>query len=220
MSGPGISVAVPVGPYPGCKRWLSDCLDSVKEQLGPDDEVILVDDYARLPLCWIGGQVTIYKLPWRLGIAAAFNVGVAVARNDLVIMLGSDDMLLPGALEAARAAWARHRDPLGYYYFAVRYEDGEEQDLPCHAAMVTKALWKHTGGFPPESVVGAMDAAFVSVLLAQQGDAGRLIRVDDRPLYWVRRHPGQDTAKRGPWQGVILQTRDILTRTWRKAEWT
>lgn len=218
-----ITVGIPIGPFPSCKTWLEECIISALHQLKPGDEILLVLDYTDLPenLEWVNtyDSISMISTPWRVGVAHAFNFCVSVARNDLVVMLGSDDVLLDGALEACRNAWRNIKDPLGYYWFPIQYSDGEQQALPCNAAMVHKKLWDHCGGFPIETATGAMDAALVSIFMVHP-DAGHMYRVCQDPIYWVRRHPYQDTSTKGPWQGVILETRDILAKTWKKPTWT
>jgi hypothetical protein len=221
-----ISVAIPVGPFPSCVRWLDQALWSVRRQTMPAAEIILIDDMAGLkqedyPDC------TIWRAPWLLGCAAGWNIGIALAKTDLVFMMASDDSMEAGCLEACWVEWQRRKNLLGYYHVTIRYcpEEGMAapqdliQDLPCNAAMVHKELWRHTGGFPPEVAVGAPDAAFISVLMVNH-DAGELIPVAPKtPLYNVRLHWGQDTACRLPYQGAVLAVRNLLKDSWREPKW-
>jgi len=39
------------------------------------------------------------------------------------------------------------------------------------------------------------------------------------PLYRYRTHPETDTARRGPWQRVILETRNLVTDLWERPTW-
>ena len=43
-----VTVVVPVGPFAVYKQWLSECLNSVRAQTYPADEVLLIDDMADL----------------------------------------------------------------------------------------------------------------------------------------------------------------------------
>lgn len=215
-----ISVLIPVGPHDANRRWLGECLESLyKQTLGPS-EVLLVDDSGdpRVHILQPEGlPCRVWKSPWNLGVAHAFNCGVGLASNPLVFMLGSDDTLEPECLEKCHETYQRNRDDLAYYFVGVRYMDtGETQTAPCHAAMVTKALWRHTGGFPLASASGAPDAALLSIMFGHGEAAGRLRPVADGiPLYNYRRHDDTDTASKGPWQGVILATRDLVTQEWK-----
>lgn len=202
-----ITITIPVGPHPQNVRWLGECLASIAEQTVAPDEILLIDDGAHLdpsqyPAC------RIWQTPWQSGVAHAFNFGVALAKNDLVLMLGSDDRLHTHAIQAAQWAWDHYHDPLGYYYFIIEYASGRFQDIPCNGAMVHKALWRHTGGFPVESAMGAPDTWLISLLYAKKG-SGNLYQISPAPLYWYRDHPDTDTVQRGAWMGLIETARNI-----------
>lgn len=170
----------------------------------------------------------VWRSPWRLGVAHAFNFGVALAQGDGVFMLGSDDVMRPDCLAQCEAAWTREstegRDPREcYFWVGVHYLDDRQdpdQFLPCGTAMVSRALWDRCGGFPTETAVGAPDAALISIMMVHEA-AGRIVPVNTgRVLCDYRPHAETDTAGRGPWQGAILAARDILTRTWEPPNWS
>lgn len=222
MPEPRVTVAIPVGPEPHHREWLAEAVESVKGQTVPTG-VILIDDMADLVVYAHAFNLHRVEMRWRVGVATAFNYGVACAPTDLVFMLGSDDWLEPECIEECLRVYdarpAEKRD-LGYYYVGVRYTDErDDQMLPCNAAMVTKALWRATGGFPPETGVGAPDAALISMLMTHP-DVADIIPVEGkRPLYNHRIHPGQDTAGRAPYQPAIHNVRDVLTREWKPPRW-
>lgn len=267
-----ITVVVPVGPFASNKRWLPECLESIKAQTRQPDELILIDDMADLgpgdlmfymgegdrlvsessaemghtsaladwahgggcawhldrpfPERGVGVRRTVarvWRAPWRLGVAQAFNMGVALSAEGGVFMLGSDDEMLPNCLEQCEKAWAKEEDPGGcYFWVGVHYLDEREdpnQFTPCNTAMVSPDLWRRNGGYPPEAGSGACDAALISAMMVHR-EAGKLVCVNhDQPLANYRPHGETDTAGRAPWQGIILATRDILTTTWTKPEW-
>ncbi len=216
-----------------------ECLYSAFDQYYRADEFLLIDDQAGLALedtppmtsdrgyttgkilSWDDGRgkmhvpsnVYVWKTPWLSGVAHAFNFGVALARNDLVVMLGSDDLLQPWALSDLKATYEQYNEPLGYYWYDIEYMDtGEQQHLPCHGAAITKQLMKHTGGFPVESAIGQPDTMLVSIMLAHP-EAGLLIPVNsETPPYRYRRHPESDTGTRPAFPFSIV--RDILTERW------
>lgn len=207
MASAPISVVIPVGPFPSNTRWLNDALVSCVTQTMLPDEVVIIDDRGISPEGrpslppfqeW-PFKLWVWPTPWRSGVPHAFNFGVSLAANDLVIMLGSDDYLEAWAVEDCWKAWEQCKDPHGYYYMDVKYSDGPEQSIACHAAMVTKDLWELTGGFPPESSVGQCDTVLLSMMLAANGRWGKLRRVPSkRPPYWYRVHEGTDTATKPP----------------------
>lgn len=209
-----------MGPFQGNRQWLYEAINSALDQTYPIAHLVIIDDMAGLkdydvPLA----NTTLWHSPWRLGVAAAFNIGVALSPTNCVFMLGSDDTLEQTCI--ANCAWKYEhvqRPDYTYFFVGVRYSDGrEDQYAPCHAAMVTQTLWRHSGGFPPESGVGTSDANFISVLMANP-DAGHLVCVNAHsPLYNYRVHDDTDTAKKAEWQHVIIETRNILTREWPNA---
>lgn len=216
MGSIGVSVVIPVGPSDANKRWLTDAINSALDQTVQPEQLIIVDDGANLHKWEVPFGTLLWKSPWRLGVASAFNVGVGLSPTNCVFMLGSDDTLEETCLENCLWKYGHVARPdLSYFWVGVRYSDGrEDQYLPCHAAMVTQTLWRHTGGLPIEASTGASDAALISIMWGNS-DAGDLICVNDKqPLYNHRIHPEQDTASKGEWQNIILATRDLLTREW------
>lgn len=207
---PEVSVAIPVGPHASNTRWLWECLESVRKQTHKAKEIILVDDGAELYYADWGDDLKIWHSPWRLGVAHAFNMGVGLANTECVFMLGSDDTLEPKCLERCVDAY----DGMGYYHVCVRYQNGDLQNIPCNAAMVTKSLWLYTGGFPVESAVGAPDAALLSMLYAKRPKLIKQV-AENVPLYNYRAHPETETSLRyTTWEPVILEVRDLVTKLW------
>lgn len=218
---PRVSIALPVGPFPGNTEWLGECLDSIKAQTHQPDEVFIVSDMGGLSEGMDHRNpypIRTWSAPWRLGVPSAFNFAVALADHDLVFLMGSDDTLEPECIELCLAEYEKNNRQDAYYFVGVHYMEGEDQNTPCGYALVTKGLWRATGGFPIESAVGAPDAAYISILIKHRPEL--LVPVaDGRPLVNYRRHMGSDTGGRGPWQGAILETRRVLTDTWTPPEW-
>lgn len=216
-----VSVVIPVGPKSYHQDWLPEAIESCVNQSHKPEEILIVSDMAHIGNDYYhlaGSRIRVYESPWRLGVGHAFNFGVALARNNLVVMLGADDTLESTAVEEAVSQYRTEHFDDAYYYFGLRYMDtGELQDLPCNAAMVTKRLWDITGGFPVEATT-APDAALISILLRHR--PAKLIKVaEGRPLYNYRRHPNTDTAKHGGWNapaenGIIIGIRDRVTLDW------
>lgn len=201
-----ITVTIPVGPRASHRRWLRECLESINRQSVFPAEVLIIDDGAHLTDI---RNVRIWSTPWLSGVAHSFNYGVALATNELVVMLGSDDRLLNPALEQAYATWQSIHDPLGYYGFLIEYDDGHIQDIPCNGAMVTQSLWKHTGGFPVEAAIGACDTWLLSWLYLAKGKMGTIYRIGEAPLYWYRKHAETDTRLRAGGYEQMLAVREV-----------
>lgn len=224
-----ISVCIPVGPFKGNKDWLKECLTSVVHQTLPPAHLVLIDDGAQLKkrsLYYESGSelinhvtgkticpITIFKAPWRLGISHAFNFGVMLAPTECVFMLGSDDTLEPTALEECWKCYLKNNKEDAYYSVTIRYMDtGELQAQACNAAMVTKGLWRKTGGFPIETALGGGDSALLSIMLAHKLP-GHSVAIDT-PLYNYRRHPDIHTFKLQKWYAVYNEIRGKLTEDW------
>lgn len=224
-----ITVVVPVGPSPDACAYLGECIVSVVAQ---NTGLLLVDDMHGLG--WHGdctdaleswppnGAPKVHRNAWNLGVAASFNVGVAMAPTEHVLLLGADDYLEPDAIAAAQRAIEAHPYTSAYYYFGVRYLDDRPNPLQtaaCGAAVVTKGLWRETGGFPVESAVGRPDTMLVGLLMSRP-DVGALVPIEDgAPLYNVRIHAGQHTASRGPWVPALEATAQAFWSTWSAPVW-
>lgn len=104
--GPRVSVVVDNHNY---GRFLRETLDSVLSQAGEDVELLVVDDGStddsRDILASYAPRATALLQP-RQGQAAAFNNGLAAAKGEIVCLLDSDDVFLPGKLSAVREAFA------------------------------------------------------------------------------------------------------------------
>lgn len=188
--GTPISVVIPVGPFPVYKRWLPECLDSVRVQTYPADEVLIVDDMAGVEAADLGdfadhrswnpdmglydltktGQTVanMWHAPWRLGSANSFNCGVGLAKNDLVFLLSCDDTLEPECLELCVAEWEKQDRKDAVYWVGAHHigPKGEttapDQTTPFCNSMVTKGLWRMTGGLLPAQ--GNGDWVFLQML--------------------------------------------------------
>lgn len=220
-----LSVIIPIGPFPDDKKYLAECLNSIREQTVKPSHVQFVFDATYVDYSFLRQNLGTAKFdtisfPWRVGCADAWNLGVASSNQPLNLLMGADDWLEPTCIEKCREAYERVRDDLGYYHMDVKYSTGEVQDQPCNAAMVTRKLWDHTGGFAPESGLGAPDALFISIMLGNKGRAGNLHRVVGGPLYNVRVHDGQDTRRTGKYHQSIIDVRNVATATWEPAGWT
>jgi cellulose synthase/poly-beta-1,6-N-acetylglucosamine synthase-like glycosyltransferase len=211
------TVGIPVGPGEVYKRYLSECLESIADQTYPADEILLIDDMAHLPE--IAGT-RIVKNPWLCGPTHSQNFAVALAKNIYVLLIGSDDKLMPWCLEDCRQTILKYPDPLGYYWCDVEYSTGERQSLPCGGAVVSKSLWKHCGGYPYQSAVGANDSILISIFL-HNANAGHLIHVESKePPIWARVNPESVTGKTLPgMQSAIFTVRQQLTEHWSKPTW-
>lgn len=220
-----VSVVIPVGPSRRACGWLPEAIASVEAQTYPVHEIVTVDDMhgigqheeCKLDIACAHVEV---RNSWLLGVPASFNVGVAEASGQLILMLGADDWLEPEAVERAVDRFEKGGRKGGYYHFTIRYSDtGELQTLPNNCAAVTRELWELLGGFPPETAVGACDTMLISIMLKHRPGLIHPV-ADGVPLYNYRRHNDSDTGTRPmEFQGPIHAVRDILTTHWKRPSW-
>lgn len=155
-----------------------------------------------------------YKTPWNAGVADAFNFGIALSESNLVFMLGSDDKMLPGCLEACVAEYEKRKIE-GWYNVTIENATDGIMQIPNNTAMVTKELWAELGGFPPSAGVGAPDALLLSIMLKHMPE--RIIQVKPgTPLCWLREGEHQDTRKNGwTFADEIVSIRNKETNRWK-----
>lgn len=121
-SQPLFSVIVPV--YRTDLRWLRACVESVRAQMYPNWELILVDDGSDSPQLTaelrrhaaLDQRIRTFTLPNNQGISAATNHGLAHADGEFVGLLDHDDMLTPDALLWVAAA--HNRNPQSRWFYS------------------------------------------------------------------------------------------------------
>lgn len=216
-----ITVAIPVGPMPHHREHLEELLESIERQTELPSEILIINDGGPSVLTDLVFRPTLlikqFDMPWNCGCVAAWNCAVGLARNEHVLLCGADDMLFPKCIESLWDVWLRCQDLYGYYYLGVRYSEREkDQNTPCNAAMVTKTLWRHTGGFPTQAAVGAPDHIFQNMMLiAMRENRTKMknIRVSDDVLYWYRVGSQTETTK-NIWP-AIEAVKDWTGANWR-----
>lgn len=224
MTSNGITIIVPVGPNPAYLEYLPECLASIEAQMSDDDALFIIDDQANLVQqpndFQFNPSKRIWHTPWLSGCAHSWNFGVSLAWNEWCILMGSDDKLLPGALDACREVLSSDPDPLGYYHMTFQLDTGEILSHYNNAALVSKALWKATGGFPITSTVGAPDALLISIMMVHMPEHLHQIK-EGTPLYWVRQHEHQDTRQYAAFfNPEVISIRNKETERWQAPQWT
>ena len=104
---PLVSVVIPA--Y-NAAAYLGEAVSSVLVQEGPPREIIVVDDGSTDDTAAVadsfGNRIRYRRIPPSGGPARPRNTGIAMARGELVALLDADDVMLPGKLAAAVAAFA------------------------------------------------------------------------------------------------------------------
>lgn len=84
-------------------------LPALIDQLGPEDEVLVVDNgpdqslRAELPI--LAPRARLVVAPGNVGFAAGANLGVAAAAGELIVLLNPDAVVQPGWSAAMREPW-------------------------------------------------------------------------------------------------------------------
>jgi len=104
---PHVEVVIPCHNY---GHFLAGCVESVIRQLGVRTSVTIVDDASTDDSADIGErlarthrEVRLIRNDTNLGAVRTFNVGLARADSDYVVLLSADDLLAPGSLARATA---------------------------------------------------------------------------------------------------------------------
>lgn len=234
-----ITVLIPIGPGKNYAEWIKEAVGSIYEQTMLPNEILIIDDGTNISLEYVRDMVSsyahaiemfmdrfticpkdsnkmveirIWKSPWNLGFASAYNCGMGIARNDLVLYLSSDDKLMPTCIEDCYKTYLENEERDAWY--ACSYEiNGETHTIPNNLAMITKNLWRWLGGYPPSAFAGP-DALLLSCLMVHAPD--RIVKVaEGKANYWLREHSEQETRKQVGYfaaSGVIEVIRDMETR--------
>lgn len=112
MTLPILSVVIPTWNR---ARLVCEAVESALSQRVGQVEVIVVDDgstddTANMLTRNFGARICLLRLPSRRGVGAARNAGVGLASGELLAFLDSDDLWLPGKLDAELRVFERFSD--------------------------------------------------------------------------------------------------------------
>lgn len=169
---PTVSVIIPC--Y-NAEAWVRQQADAVLAQLGPEDELLLVDNLStdRTPAhiaeaVAADPRVRSVQADQRQGVNHARNTGLAAARGDYLLICDADDRLHPGWVESFRSTLAEgglaggiaipvddHGRRVGTDIGLGRIFGGPPYPLGANMGM-TRPVFQAMGGFD-ESFVGGHD---------------------------------------------------------------
>ena len=172
----GVSVVIPAR---NAEAFLARALDSLRAQTYGNWDAIIVDDGSQDGTAPVAESYSAMDKRIRLlkqdpgGVSRARNLGLCAAREDWVVFLDADDVLLPTHLERLAAALESDRDadaavchwaetgPDGAVHEPkVKLESDMFRQFTCgcafaiHACMVRRSAVEAAGGFDPRLDVG------------------------------------------------------------------
>jgi glycosyltransferase involved in cell wall biosynthesis len=100
VSGPAFSICIPNFNH---GRYIGETIESVLRQTYGDFEVVVVDnastdDSARVVRSFGSDRIRLFENPYNVGFAPNLDRAASKARNEFIIVLSSDDLMLPDAL--------------------------------------------------------------------------------------------------------------------------
>ena len=117
MSAPLVSVIIPTYNR---RRWIGECLDSLRAQTYAHVETLVIDDCSTDGTVeWLSSEpryafAQVHRQPANGGASLARNAGIRVARGELIAFIDSDDLLAPTHIERAVEVF-RTRPGLGLF---------------------------------------------------------------------------------------------------------
>ncbi len=117
--------------------WIHQCLDSILGQRGASIEVIVIDDGSTddtlaqvRDRSRLDARIVVLEQA-NSGQGAARNRGIEAARGDYLWFVDADDWLFDGVLPRVVDQLARHQPDLMVLSYALAYESGQLQPVPC-----------------------------------------------------------------------------------------
>jgi glycosyltransferase involved in cell wall biosynthesis len=137
------SASVVMSVYNG-REFIADQLDSIRGQLRPSDELIVVDDASTdgsLQLLRRSDfpNIRVLTNPQNLGVIESFQRGLSLAQHDVVFLCDQDDLWAPGKRDAFMTEFTR--DP------AVCVVVSDAQVIDRDGRLVAPSFMAIRGGF-------------------------------------------------------------------------
>ena len=109
----GVPVSVAMATYNGSAH-VAEQLTSILEQLGPRDEVVVVDDASTDATLAVlrsfeDPRLRVVESPVNRGYVRAFESALAEVRGEIVLLADQDDVWLPGRVELLARALVDHQ---------------------------------------------------------------------------------------------------------------
>lgn len=130
MTTPLLSVVIPTWNR---AHLVCEAVESALSQRTGQVEVIVVDDgstddTANILTRRFGSRIHLLHLPNRRGVGAARNAGIRIANGELLAFLDSDDLWLPGKLDAELTVFERFPDADAVVSDSLCFVEGQADD--------------------------------------------------------------------------------------------
>lgn len=130
MTTPLLSVVTPTWNR---AHLVCEAVESALSQRTGQVEVIVVDDgstddTANILTRRFGSRIHLLRLPNRRGVGAARNAGIRIANGELLAFLDSDDLWLPGKLDAELSVFERFPDADAVVSDSLCFVEGQADD--------------------------------------------------------------------------------------------
>ena len=201
MFRPPLAVVIPT--Y-NALRYLPACLSAIQKQLGPDDEIVLIDNRSRDRAgAWVRAHfptVRVIELPYNTGFAGGVNAGIAATHTDLILLVNDDALVEPRCIDALwtalhtypQAGWAA-----GVLTFSRRPQIVASAGICFHAngIAIDRAIGMTVAQLPsrPHPIFGA-SGGLALIRRAMLDDVGRFADffsyLEDADLAWRARLRG------------------------------
>lgn len=123
MNSPLVSILVPLYNH---AKYIEACLDSIRDEVWPVREVVIVDDgssddSAAIARAWYERQEKSVFVRFELvsrpnkGLTRTINELIAMANGEYLVLLASDDFLLPGGISSRVDYLQTHPDKLAVF---------------------------------------------------------------------------------------------------------
>ncbi|HJQ32243.1 MAG TPA: glycosyltransferase family A protein [Pyrinomonadaceae bacterium] len=160
-SNPLVTVIIPTW---NCRRWIGECLDSIKAQTYQHVETLVVDDCSTDGTAeWLRSEpqysfAEVRVQPKNAGASKARNAGIRAARGELIVFIDSDDILEPDHVSTAVETFARH-DRLGLFCCdsSMIGPDGEQ----LYGGRTWHEMQSEQKQFPVESGLRSLESIFL-----------------------------------------------------------
>jgi glycosyltransferase involved in cell wall biosynthesis len=203
-------------------RYIGECIASILPQLGPSDELIIVDngstdDTVALVSACADPRIVLLHEP-RLGTPCARNTGLRAARGRYISFQDHDDLWPPGRQQAllhaltatpgANAAHGRQRIvfdgvPPDPYYTAM---DGQHVLLVSIVTAIFERCLVKRIGMLDETMGVVADVDY----LVRLNQGGMVVATSEEVVHICRRHGSNSTAASS--KTIVADTMQILRR--------